>query len=356
MIIKKQLKNPITLENRVLDKIKYLNSRCSNIEWSGVGVMKVEGDLHDDSLKLHVIDLLLKDVGTAGYTEYDWGTTLAEYFEENEDKWPVMFFSIHSHHNMGVTPSGVDDKHLYDNISNFPFHLSVIVNNKLDFNARIATDMVIESVSVRGMDSAYFSKQVNDGRIIVEYSLPVNISSADNDEFKDEFEKIVENKKLLEEAKKPTYGMPTKRTGGLQQSIPFVSPTTQFSITQYTLGTLNYKLSTLKEVLAELKTEDHVDVYLDQVEKICMDAVDEGKIKQVQTALYQLMTTFEDIAPHHKLINSLVYGLGAIHSLVETADLEDDFKDVPFGKKGKDKNISRMTDKEWNEYISDRRY
>jgi hypothetical protein len=128
--------------------------------------MKVEGDLLDDTLKLHVIDLLLKDVGTAGYTEYDWGTTLAEYFEENEDKWPVMFFSIHSHHNMGVTPSGVDVKHLYDNISNFPFHLSVIVNNKLDFNARIATDMVIESVSVRGMDSAYFSKQVNDEHVL----------------------------------------------------------------------------------------------------------------------------------------------------------------------------------------------
>jgi hypothetical protein len=257
---------------------------------------------------------------------------------------------------MGVTPSGVDDKHLYDNISNFPFHLSVIVNNKLDFNARIATDMVIESVSVRGMDSSYFSKQVNDGRIIVEYSLPVNISSADNDEFKDEFEKIVENKKLLEEAKQPAYKYDvSKRTNGIQHSIPFSKPSTQFGITQYTLGTLNYKLSTLKEVLAELKTDDHVDVYLDQVEKICMDAVDEGKIKQVQTALYQLMTTFEDIAPHHKLINSIVYGLGAIHSLVETAELEDDdFKDVPFGKKGKD--ISRMTDKEWNEYISDRRY
>ena len=319
--------------------------------------MKVEGDLHNDTLKLHVIDLLLKDVGTAGYTEYDWGTTLAEYFEENEDKWPVMFFSIHSHHNMGVTPSGVDDKHLYDNISNFPFHLSVIVNNKLDFNARIATDMVIESVSVRGMDSAYFSKQVNDGRIIVEYSLPVSISCADNEEFKEEFDKTVENKRLLEEAKRvaPLTDM-SKRTYGLQQSIPFVSPKTQFGITQYTLGTLNYKFTTLKEVLAELKTDDHVDVYLDQVEKICMDAVDEGKIKQVQSALYQLMTTIEDIAPNHKLINSLIYGLGAIHSLVETADLEDDFKDVPFGNNKKGKDISRMTDKEWNEYINDRRY
>ena len=318
--------------------------------------MKVEGDLHNDTLQLHVIDLLLKDVGTAGYTEYDWGTTLAEYFEENEDKWPVMFFSIHSHHNMGVSPSGVDDKHLYDNISNFPFHLSVIVNNKLDFNARIATDMVIESVSVRGMDSAYFSKQVNDGRIIVEYSLPVSIS-VETEEFKEEFEKVVANKKLLEEAKRvePLMNM-GKRTQGLQASIPFVSPKTQFGVTQYTLGTLNYKFTTLKEVLAELKTEDHVDTYLDQVERICMDAVDEGKIKQVQTALFQLMNTIEDIAPNHKLINSIIYGLGAIHSLAETADMEDDFKDVPFGNNKKGKDISRMTDKEWNEYINDRRY
>jgi hypothetical protein len=318
--------------------------------------MKVEGDLHNDTLKLHVIDLLLKDVGTAGYTEYDWGTTLAEYFEENEDKWPVMFFSIHSHHNMGVTPSGVDDKHLYDNISNFPFHLSVIVNNKLDFNARIATDMVIQTVSVRGMDSAYTDKQITDGRIIVEYSLPVSIS-VETAEFKEEFERVVANKKLLEEAKRvePLMNM-GKRTQGLQASIPFVSPTTQFGITQYTLGTLNYKFATLKEVLGELKTEDHVDTYLDQVERICMDAVDEGKSKQVMDALYKLMTTIEDIAPNHKLINSIIYGMSAIHSLVETADFEDDFKDVPFGNNKKGKDISRMTDKEWNEYINDRRY
>jgi len=257
---------------------------------------------------------------------------------------------------MGVTPSGVDDKHLYDNISNFPFHLSVIVNNKLDFNARIATDMVIESVSVRGMDSAYFSKQVNDGRIIVEYSLPVSIS-VETEEFKEEYERVIENKKLLEEAKRVEPLMNIgKRTQGLQHSIPFVSPKTQFGITQYTLGTLNYKFTTIKEVLAELKTEDHVDVYLDQVEKICMDAVDEGKIKQVQTALFQLMNTIESIAPNHALLNSIVYGLSAIHSLAETADMEDDFKDVPFGNNKKGKDISRMTDKEWNEYINDRRY
>lgn len=352
MIIKKNLSNPITLENRVLDKIKFLNSKCSNIEWSGVGVMKVEGDISDDTLKLHVIDLLLKDVGTAGYTEYDWGTTLAEYFEGNEDKWPVMFFSIHSHHNMGVTPSGVDDKHLYDNISNFPFHLSVIVNNKLDFNARIATDMVINSVSVRGMDSNYTKKEVNDGRIIVEYSVPVSTFSTDTTEFQEEFEKV-QAEKRAKVPEFPNYGSYSKRTG--QQEIPFANHTLKH-LTQYALGTLNYKLSTLNEVLAEIRTSKNVDTYLDEVEKICMDYVDAGMGTQAKKAVYDLMNTFEDIAPKHKFINELSYGLSAIHSIIEDIDtiMKDD-EDIPFGKPAP-KHISRMTDKEWNEYISDRRY
>lgn len=331
-----------------------MNSKCSNIEWSGVGVMKVEGDISDDTLKLHVIDLLLKDVGTAGYTEYDWGTTLAEYFEGNEDKWPVMFFSIHSHHNMGVTPSGVDDKHLYDNISNFPFHLSVIVNNKLDFNARIATDMVINTVSVRGMDSNYVKKEVNDGRIIVEYSLPVSICSTDTTEFQEEFDRVQAEKKAKQvPVTYPNYSAPSKRTG--QQKIPFTN-SFNGTLTQYTLGTLNYKIPTLKEVLAEIRTEDHADKYLDEIEKICMDYVDAGMAKEAKKAVYDLMNTFDDIAPKHKLINELSYGLSAIHSMIEDVDsMMQDYDDVPFGKTAP-KSISRMTDKEWQDYINDRRY
>ena len=330
-----------------------MNSKCSNIEWSGVGVMKVDGDISDDTLKLHVIDLLLKDVGTAGYTEYDWGTTLAEYFENNEDKWPVMFFSIHSHHNMGVTPSGVDDKHLYDNISNFPFHLSVIVNNKLDFNARIATDMVINTVSVRGMDSNYTKKEVNDGRIIVEYSLPVSICSTDTTEFQEEFDRVQAEKKAKQVPAFSNYSSPSKRTG--QQQIPFSNYATK-TLTQYTLGTLNYKIPTLKEVLAEIRTDDHVDKYLDEIEKICMDYVDAGMAKEAKKAVYDLSTTFEDIAPKHKLMNELSYGLASIHSMIEDVDtMMKDYEDVPFGSTAP-KHISRMTDKEWQDYINDRRY
>jgi len=323
-----------------------LNSKCSNIEWSGVGVMKVDGDIYDDTLKLHVIDLLLKDVGTAGYTEYDWGTTLAEYFEENEDKWPVMFFSIHSHHTMGVTPSGVDDKHLYDNISNFPFHLSVIVNNKLDFNARIATDMMINTVSVRGMDSNYTSKEVNEARLIVEYSLPVTISGADTSEFEEEFTKIQASK-----VKEPVRVYNNYGKNNFQQEILFGNVKPQFALNKYSLGTLFYEFTTLNEVLTNILTEVDVDTYLDKVEAICMDYVDQGKIRDIKNSLFALMTTYESSFSHHPFIKSITYGLSAIHSLIESAE---DVEEVSFGKKGTKapyKDISRMTDEEWRNYV-----
>jgi hypothetical protein len=305
--------------------------------------MKVEGDIYDDTLQLHVIDLILKDVGTAGYTEYDWGTTLAEYFEENEDKWPVMFFSIHSHHNMGVTPSGVDDKHLYDNISNFPFHLSVIVNNRLDFNARIATDMVINTVSYRGMDSNYTKKDVSDGRIIVEYSLPVSICNTDNSEFEEEFNTIQKSK-----IKETQTNYTAHRF--FQHEIPFEDKNkkvTSAPCNKYSLGTLFYKFPTLIAALEEIKTEEDAEKYIDEIELICIDYVDEGRDKEIKNVLFNLMNTLKDIFSTHPFIETIAYGLAEIHSLIEGVG---DYSDVDFGKKPS-KDISRMTDKEWREYV-----
>ena len=301
--------------------------------------MKVEGDIYDDTLKLHVIDLILKDVGTAGYTEYDWGTTLAEYFEGNEDKWPVMFFSIHSHHNMGVCPSGVDDKHLYDNISNFPFHLSVIVNNKLDFNARIATDMMINTVSIRSMDSSYISKEVKDAKIIVEYSLNVSICGADTTEFDEEF-KLIQNSKIKEPVK--VYS-----NNNFQQEIPFTYNKHKINLNKYSLGTLFHEFTTLNEVLTNILTEADVDIYLDKVEAICMDYVDQGKSKEIKSVLYALINAYEDLFSSHPFIKNISYGLSAIYSLIESSD---EIEEVSFGKKSV-KDISRMTNKEWEEYI-----
>ena len=337
----------------VLEKIKYFNSRCSNIEWSGVGVMKVEGSLEQDNLSINIIDLILKDVGTAGYTEYDWGTTLAEYFEGNEDKWPVMFFSIHSHHNMGVSPSGVDDKHLYDNIENFPFHLSIIVNNKLDFNARIATDMYITQVEKRGIDSTYKKEKVTNSRLIVEYSVPVSIFK-ENVSFKEEFDKIEEEKRLREAAKRITISETSNpyahrplpfETGYKKPKSNYIQGKLDFdykdSLTPYKIFTLGFKKgNNIKEILDKLDTEDKIDDHLDAIEKYLIDYAEEGY--DVTTPLEKLINLI-DTMYDGKHIDSLIHGLNSIGMLLESAmvDEQDEFESW-------NKPMNSLTEAEFN--------
>lgn len=337
------------MEPRALNKIKYYNSRCSNIEWSGVGVMKVEGELESEDFKINVIDIILKDVGTAGYTEYDWGSTLAEYFEENEDKWPVMFFSIHSHHNMGVTPSGTDDKHLFDNIENFPFHLSVIVNNKLDFNARIATDMFITKISKRAADSSYKEINVNDSRIIIEYSLPVSILGSPED-FSAEFDAVVAEKKVREEAKRVA---PFNEIPGYQRSIDFgknngkkVSKVSDYynNLTPYSIFTVGFKKgNNIKEILNTLTNEDKIDDHLDAVEKYLTEKFDAGyEVLDPLEKLVNLMISLYDDMPQS---NAVIAGLQSIGFLLESS-LEED--EIPYVS---GKNINALTDREYNDMV-----
>jgi hypothetical protein len=197
------------------------------------------------------------------------------------------------------------------------------------------------------MDSNYTRKEVNDGRIIVEYSLPVSICGTANDEFLEEFEAVQSEKKSRTPVISSGYGKSYKT----QQEIPFSNNHLK-TLNQYNLGTLNFKIPTLKDVLAEIKTEQHVNSYIDEVEKMCMEYVDNYKGKEAKKAVFNLMNTFEEMAPNHKFMNQITYDLSVLHSMIEDMDaLNEDLNDVPFGKKSSSKDISRMTDREWQEYV-----
>jgi hypothetical protein len=75
----------LTISDDAQKKIDELCSRISNIEWSGILFFKIlSGDTHDISnLHIQVVDLFLQDIGTAGYTEYEYGVDYAGYMAEN---------------------------------------------------------------------------------------------------------------------------------------------------------------------------------------------------------------------------------------------------------------------------------
>lgn len=130
------------ISEEVNNKIKYICSKISNVEWSGVLVYKSEGDLNDiNNLSMKVIDIYVMDIGSSAHTSFEYDPIdIATAFEQNPD-WIENEYRlglIHSHVNMGVFFSGTDISELQDNAKNYDYYLSLITNNMNQFVAKIA--------------------------------------------------------------------------------------------------------------------------------------------------------------------------------------------------------------------------
>lgn len=129
------------MPSKVLQQIQYLCKNIAKVEWSGILFYTIEGSIKDPSnLKINLEHILPLDMGSAAYTEYDFDARYIDFLEEDFDvrsKWTVG--QIHSHHCMSVFFSGTDSAELNDNASCHNFYLSLIVNNYMDFIAKVGT-------------------------------------------------------------------------------------------------------------------------------------------------------------------------------------------------------------------------
>lgn len=112
----------------------------SKEEWSGVLFYSVQGTIKEpQGLVLTVEDIFPMDKGTTGYTNYSFSDPkLADYVmgDTYNPEWKIGH--IHSHHSMGVFFSGTDMEELHDNSEFHNYYLSLIVNNDMDFKAKVA--------------------------------------------------------------------------------------------------------------------------------------------------------------------------------------------------------------------------
>lgn len=87
---------------------------------------------------LTVEDILPMNKGTQAYTEYSLDERVIDYMMDNETMekgWKMGH--IHSHNTMAVFFSGTDWSELEDNAPHHNFYLSLIVNNFMDFCAKV---------------------------------------------------------------------------------------------------------------------------------------------------------------------------------------------------------------------------
>ena len=130
-------------------KICRFHQIFGDTEWSGPIWYEMKGSIdRPDKLVLEVKHLMLKDVGSAAYTEYEFGEEMIDFYEKYPELMGVgddviKMGHLHTHHNMNAFFSGTDMKALHDGADSLDMILSVIVNRHGMKIAKIA--MVTES-------------------------------------------------------------------------------------------------------------------------------------------------------------------------------------------------------------------
>lgn len=125
----------LILTDQLIAKINTLHKEApKGIEWSSILLYRTtEGSIQDiPNWKLEAYDLIPMDIGSAGYTEYDF--TAEDTYASDIFMDAMMVGNkighIHTHHNMNCFFSGTDTSELHDNSPNHSYYLSLIVNYK----------------------------------------------------------------------------------------------------------------------------------------------------------------------------------------------------------------------------------
>ena len=173
LIKNEAIKKPTLLIEKALhEKIIYLCSRVSSVEWSGVLFYEMEGTLGED-LRIIAKDLLLLNIHASTYTEYENDTTDIPAYMVEHGLTHAYQGHIHSHNTMATFFSGTDTATLKEEGAKRPHFLSLIVNNANQYTACItAKAEVEENLIFKGFSGKVLNIQVpedNATRVSVHY-------------------------------------------------------------------------------------------------------------------------------------------------------------------------------------------
>jgi len=165
----KNKKVPLYISDKLRNQIQYLCAMIPDVEWSGILFHDIEGNTDDlSTVKLYAQEVLPMNMGTAGYTEYDYDDAYVKHLKAKVNNKMPEFIKllkqsdknrishIHSHNKMSVFFSGTDVQELIDGSEGKNYYLSLIVNNAGDMCAKIAyrgtiksTGHIIETMTYR---------------------------------------------------------------------------------------------------------------------------------------------------------------------------------------------------------------
>lgn len=131
----------LILTKELLDEIDHLHDKVGRTEWCGILFYRhLEGDINEPkSLVLQAEHLYLMDIGSEAYTEADIDVeSVIEMDDQIPDVRNLKKGLIHTHHTMNTFFSGTDMSELHDSTPFHNYYLSLIVNFKGEYCAKVA--------------------------------------------------------------------------------------------------------------------------------------------------------------------------------------------------------------------------
>jgi hypothetical protein len=139
-IITMEKKGRLYLTRDLVSQILFLHSAIGKTEWSGVLMYDVVSGSPSTPEKfiLRAEQIFLMDIGTSGYTEYDYSEDIIDLYDNVEGSMDMKTGHIHTHHSMDAFFSGTDMSELHENVDKYNYYLSLIVNFSGQFKAKVA--------------------------------------------------------------------------------------------------------------------------------------------------------------------------------------------------------------------------
>lgn len=298
------------MPEKVLQQIKYLCREIPKVEWSGILFYKVEGSIKDpENMKIILEEILPMHKGTSTYTEYTFDERVVEHMMDNEHLEDCKIGHIHSHNTMGVFFSGTDWDELEDNAPNHNMYLSLIVNNFMDFCAKVAFIAEPNNLSARDEEGSPYSitlEGVSSGKKLLTYDCTI-ISPCEGITVEDNFSKKVTA--IIEDAAKRV--VPVK-------SFPSITP--PFN-PNYGMG--NRSSTTFEDDWMdwEYPTKPKNDISEDEVEDIIDSSIEDFSVYVLNIeGTTRVFHNITDVVKYHKskFIDGRILAKGVLNSYFES--------------------------------------
>jgi hypothetical protein len=235
-IILSNKKGKLFLSKDLMKQINTLHQHVGAKEWSGPVLYSIiNGDINNpEGLEIEAHGMYPMDIGTPGYTEYDFNTDatmdMHDYYPEIIEKgWRTGH--MHTHHSMKAYFSGTDDQELRDNTPNHAYYLSLIVNFEKKYVARLCVmgkrEIIGNSTSyyknIEGKEVASNSSTQKEEDIVYAVDLDVTFEEPEVDLFMAEILKM-EERQRAERAKRVKNVPKSSWWGGHNNHLNAVMP------------------------------------------------------------------------------------------------------------------------------------